>query len=114
MKTLNRQAKLGACGSKLLTALAFAAAINLAPVTSAFADHGRGDERGERHENHGYRGGGYGGGYGGGGYGGGGYGYGGYGGYGYSQPIYVPPPVYYPPQQSPGINLMLPFSFHIR
>ncbi len=28
----------------------------------------------------------------------------------YPQPIYVPPPVYYQPQQPPGISLFLPFN----
>lgn len=32
--------------------------------------------------------------------------------YGYSQPVYVPPPVYYPPEQSPGINLIFPVRIH--
>jgi len=31
--------------------------------------------------------------------------------YGYSAPIYVPPPVVYPPYQSPGISLFFPFHF---
>jgi hypothetical protein len=29
----------------------------------------------------------------------------------YSQPVYVPPPVYYAPQQSPGISLFFPLDF---
>jgi hypothetical protein len=33
----------------------------------------------------------------------------------YQQPIYEPPPVYnYPPQASPGINLVLPLEIRIR
>ncbi|GEM_PF-656122 len=41
-----------------------------------------------------------------------GYGYGGYPQpYGYAQPVRVPPPVYYSPQQSPGITLVLPLNF---
>jgi hypothetical protein len=32
--------------------------------------------------------------------------------YGYAQPVYVPPPVYVQPYQSPGISLILPI--HIR
>ena len=30
--------------------------------------------------------------------------------YGYAQPVRVPPPVYYPPQPSPGITLVLPLN----
>jgi hypothetical protein len=30
--------------------------------------------------------------------------------YNYAQPVYVPPPVYYEPQQSPGINLFFPLD----
>jgi hypothetical protein len=29
----------------------------------------------------------------------------------YSQPVYAPPPVYYAPQQSPGISLFFPLDF---
>jgi len=29
----------------------------------------------------------------------------------YSQPVYVPPPVYYAPQPSPGISLFFPLNF---
>ena len=29
---------------------------------------------------------------------------------GYAQPVYVPPPVYYEPQQSPGISLFFPLD----
>jgi hypothetical protein len=31
--------------------------------------------------------------------------------YNYAQPVYVPPPVYYEPQQSPGITLFFPLDF---
>ena len=31
--------------------------------------------------------------------------------YGYSAPLYAPPPVVYPPYQSPGISLFFPFHF---
>jgi len=31
--------------------------------------------------------------------------------YGYAQPVYVPPPVQYIPQPSPGINLVIPLNF---
>jgi hypothetical protein len=34
--------------------------------------------------------------------------------YGYAQPVYVPPPVYYPPQPSPGISLFVPLNLRIR
>jgi hypothetical protein len=30
--------------------------------------------------------------------------------YHYSQPVYAPAPVYYPPQQSPGISLFFPLD----
>ena len=30
--------------------------------------------------------------------------------YNYEQPVYVPPPVYYEPRQSPGISLFLPLD----
>jgi hypothetical protein len=30
--------------------------------------------------------------------------------YRYSQPVYAPPPVYYEPQQSPGISLFFPLD----
>jgi hypothetical protein len=29
----------------------------------------------------------------------------------YSRPVYVPPPVYYAPQQSPGISFFFPLDF---
>jgi hypothetical protein len=32
------------------------------------------------------------------------------GAYRYSQPVYVPPPVYYEPQPSPGISLFFPLD----
>ena len=31
-------------------------------------------------------------------------------GYRYEQPVYVPPPVYYEPRQSPGINFFFPLD----
>lgn len=31
--------------------------------------------------------------------------------YNYAQPVYIPPPVYYEPQQSPGISLFFPLDF---
>jgi hypothetical protein len=30
--------------------------------------------------------------------------------YNYEQPVYVPPPVYYEPRQSPGINFFFPLD----
>ena len=56
----------------------------------AFADDHRGHDRGhhrDHHDNH--RGGGY-----------------------YPQQVYAPPAVYVTPQQSPGINLVIPLNFH--
>jgi hypothetical protein len=32
--------------------------------------------------------------------------------YNYAQPVYVPPPVYYEPRQSPGISLFFPLNLH--
>ena len=32
----------------------------------------------------------------------------------YSQPVYAPPPVYYAPQQSPGISFFIPLDIHRR
>lgn len=32
----------------------------------------------------------------------------------YADPVYVPPPVYYDPQPSPGISIALPLNIHIR
>ncbi len=34
--------------------------------------------------------------------------------YNYSQPVYAPPPVYYPPQPSPGFSLFFPLDIRIR
>jgi hypothetical protein len=31
--------------------------------------------------------------------------------HGYAQPVYAPTPVYYEPQQSPGISLFFPLNF---
>jgi hypothetical protein len=31
--------------------------------------------------------------------------------YHYSQPVYAPPPVYYAPQQSPGISFFFPLDY---
>ena len=102
-------------GRKVVTALAFASLISglsIAPVLGAgdddygwgaqrgdhgqrgnrHGDHGqRGEWRGEREDYYGYRpeyrqp-------------------------YTYAQPVYVPPPVYYEPRQSPGISLFFPLD----
>jgi len=90
---------------KMTLVFACVVAVWALSASSAYAEHGEGHGRGgDRHEEHGrggwrgghdrYRG-GYGGGY----------------GYGYAQPVYVPPPVYMPPVQSPGISLILPLNF---
>jgi len=108
-------------GTQFVSGLLIALALGLLPVSSAFADrddwgdrdggwrHGdrdRGGWRGDDDHDEWRRRGGY----------GNGYGYGGYQPaypqpYGYAQPVYVPPPVYYVPQQSPGINLVFPLNF---
>jgi hypothetical protein len=31
--------------------------------------------------------------------------------YSYAQPVYVPPPIYYEPRQSPGVSLFFPLDF---
>ncbi|ESS73044.1 hypothetical protein MGMO_37c00050 [Methyloglobulus morosus KoM1] len=102
--------------SKVLIVLAVASAISVLSISSALADHGNGHGRGNRHNNHGgnqgwrgdhdgyryqpgYRQQPY------------GYGYGNrqpY--YNYAQPVYVPPPVYYGPMQSPGVSLFFPLN----
>jgi len=86
---------------KLVLALVCASTLGLA-ATPAFAedhDRGRRDNHRDngRHEGHdrNWRGNGY--------------------GYGYQpQPVYVPPPVYYAPQPSPGISLFLPLNIRVR
>jgi hypothetical protein len=92
---------LGLNRSNLLIALIFSTAISALSISPAFADRGWGG-RGDHQEWRGGYGGRYQQPY-------------GYGGrypqpYGYAQPVYVPPPVYYPRQQSPGINLFLPLN----
>lgn len=86
---------------KCVTALICASLIGGLSITPAFAadrgdGHGRGEQRGHSqrawrgdhdHNRHDYR-----------------------RGYGYAQPVYAPPPVYYEPQQSPGISLFLPIT----
>ena len=92
-------------GRKFMMAFAFASLISGLSISTALADrddgHGRADQRdarnqrgqhADRHDNRNraqyrrsYN-------------------------YDYGQPVYVPPPVYYEPQQSPGINLFFPFD----
>ena len=97
--------------SKVFMALIFASAISVLSISSALAD--RDDEHGGRGHYHGH-----------------GYqreyqqpyGYGNRQPYGYPQgyqqpyaymqPVYVPPPVYYVPQQPPGISLVFPLNFY--
>ncbi len=89
--------------NRILIGLILGTAISVSTSTLAFADRdygqGRFNRGGEHYQQ--WRG-GY----------GNNYGYG--GGYRpiYRQPVYVPPPVYFPPSQSPGINLFLPFNLH--
>jgi hypothetical protein len=82
---------------KLVLALVCATALGGTAATPAFArDDHRNDRRDNgRHDGHdrNWRG----------------------NGYGYRpQPVYVPPPVYYAPQPSPGISLFLPLNIRIR
>jgi hypothetical protein len=89
--------------NRIMIGLILGSAISVSTSSPAFADrdngHGRFNQGGERHQE--WRG-----------------GYGNNYGYGrgyrpiYRQPVYVPPPVYFPPSQSPGINLFLPFNLH--
>ena len=37
----------------------------------------------------------------------------GYGARYYQEPVYVPPPVYYAPEQSPGISIFLPLNIRL-
>ena len=92
----------GSNRSKLLIALIFSTAISALSISPAFADReGHGWGGGGRGDHQEWRG-----------NGGGGYGrrYQQLQPYGYAQPVYVPPPVYYPRQQSPGISLFLPLN----
>jgi hypothetical protein len=94
-------------GSKLVCTLIFASLISVFSISSALAErgegHGRGN-RGEWHHHQEWRG-----------------NHEDYGRYqpryqqpyfNYAQPVFVPPPVYYAPQQSPGINLFFPLNLH--
>jgi len=90
-------------GRKVVMALAFASLICSLSISPAFAAKDNGHSQGARNANQGQRdrhvvrG--------------------GYGHrpeyrrpYNYAQPVYVPPPVYYEPQQSPGISLFFPLD----
>ncbi len=65
-------------------------------ITSALARDDRDHDRDHRHDRHEWRG--------------------DHHGYWqpYAQPVYVPPPVYYQPRQSPGISLFLPLDLRHR
>lgn len=108
--------------SKVVIALTFISTISVLCMSSAYADHGhgRGNGRGHHdnhydhdddHDGYGYRQGyqqpfGY-------KYGSRqpyGYRYGYRQPYSYAQPVYVPPPVYYGPMQSPGVSLFFPLN----
>jgi len=93
-------------GRRALMTVALASLIGALSISPAFADHDYydyGRDRGQRHGHHhndwrGDRDGYY-----------------GYQPeyrrpYVYSQPVYVPPPAYYAPQQSPGISLFFPLD----
>ncbi len=104
MKSTVRQARFFGSGKVLMT-LASASLAGSFLMSAAFAEqdnghsrdggHGnygqRQDERGHRHDDRGqrheYR-----------------------RPYNYEQPVYVPPPVYYEPRQSPGISLFFPLD----
>jgi len=105
MKTLIQKTRyFSSTGSKVVVGLVFASVIGVLSISPALADHDNGHGRGNRGGNHGHqewRG-----------------DHDGYRGYrpgyqqpyNYAQPVYVPPPVYYTPQQSPGISLFLPLN----
>lgn len=107
-------------GRKVLTTIAMASAVITLGISPALADrdgnHGRGDrydryDRYDRHDRHGQQ-----------------HWRGDHGGYRdgyrdsyryqptyrqsyyYAQPVYVPPPVYYEPQRSPGVSLFFPLD----
>ncbi len=103
MKTLIQKTGFSrSIANKVLIGLIFASLIGFLSPSTAFADrdkghrrghqgyYGKHNSRGKHNNNRGYRS-GY--------------------NYNYAQPVYVPPPVYYAPQQSPGINLFLPLNF---
>lgn len=92
-------------GRKVVVALAFASLLSGLSIPSAFADRNDNQGRGGRHSDHGQRG--------------------HHEGHGYrnehrrdysyeqrsdERPVYVPPPVYYEPRQSPGISFFFPLD----
>jgi hypothetical protein len=90
--SIRRSGSFSAISRKAVVAIALTAAIGSLSVSSALADerdhhddHNR-HERRDRHDDHDRR------------------------PYGYARPVYVPPPVYSQPRQSPGISLFLPFN----
>ena len=102
MKTLIQKAKLlRQIGNKVVMALILVSAISVLSISSAFAD--RDGEHHGHHHGHGYQREyqqlyGYPQGY--------------QQPYAYVQPVFVPPPVYYVPQQPPGISLVFPLNFN--
>jgi hypothetical protein len=104
MKILIRQTNgIRLLASRLAPGLALALALSFLPMSSAFAEHGNGQGRGNRHGNHGHQQ-----------WHGDRDGYAYRQPYSYAQPIYVPPPVYYAPLPSPGISLFFPLDFRHR
>jgi hypothetical protein len=104
MKTLIQKTKLfRLIGNKVVMALILVPAISVLSLSSALADrdgehHGRGDHDGYRYQREYQQPYGYQRGY--------------QQPYVYVQPVYVPPPVYYVPQQPPGISLVFPLIFN--
>ena len=106
MKTLIQKAKLlRQIGNKVrvVMALILVSAIGVLSMSSAFADrdddhHGRGDHDGYRYQREYQQPYGYQRGY--------------QQPYAYVQPVFVPPPVYYVPQQPLGISLVFPLNFN--
>jgi hypothetical protein len=123
MKSLIRQEKcFMSIYSKVLIVFTITSIISVLSISSALAEHGNGHGRGNQHNKHGgnqrwrgdhdgnryrpeYRQ------------------PSGYGNqqyysyrnrqpnyYNYAQPVYVPPPVYYGPRQSPGVSLFFPLN----
>ena len=105
--SIQQQNPYASLACKILSALALAALVGglaLLPTAASAADRGNDHGNGRGHDDHGPResrdhhhddygrrfdhG----------------------GAYHYAQPVYVPPPVYYEPQQSPGISLFLPLD----
>jgi hypothetical protein len=93
---ITRTGNSGRKSTGLAMALILASALGAVAATPALArdDHGHhgGHDRGHGHDHD-------------------------HGGFGvgiYADPVYVPPPVYYDPQPSPGISIALPLNIHIR